>query len=450
MVNILPFRGLRFNSMKINDISKVIAPPYDIISPHQKQYLRQMHQYNIVHLTLPEENGVTDKYENAKRILAEWVDSGNLKFDESPCFYLFEEDFTEEGKQKSFTGLVGLLKVEEYGRGRVLRHEMTLSKPKEDRLNLLRSCRANFEFIYTIYNDHEEKITGILKQQKNKPPAIEADADYDSRLKFKFWQINDAGVISDITKFMDEKTLLIADGHHRYETSRLYREESLKNKNTGCSRSHSGFSDIICKDTPEDYVLALFVSSNQEDISIHPTHRVIKFSKMINPDDLLLRLEKYFDLQKIKPASAQIELAMKNAKAKGKKCFCFCPDSTQCYLAVLKIKLEQAYKDTDILKDAFDAEYEMLDVNILHKFVLSGIIPDNQPEEIKYLHTIDEVLELLDSVKTDSEFYAGFILNAPDINTVENLSLREKIMPQKSTYFYPKPCSGLVIYKFET
>ncbi|OQA22398.1 MAG: hypothetical protein BWY60_00254 [Actinobacteria bacterium ADurb.Bin346] len=171
---------------------------------------------------------------------------------------------------------------------------------------------------------------------------------------------------------------------------------------------------------------------------------------MINPDDLLLRLEKYFDLQKIKPASAQIELAMKNAKAKGKKCFCFCPDSAQCYLAVLKIKLEQAYKDTGILKDAFDAEYEMLDVNILHNFVLSGIIPDNQPEEIKYLHTIDEVLELLDSVKTDSEFYAGFILNAPDINTVENLSLREKIMPQKSTYFYPKPCSGLVIYKFET
>jgi len=451
MVNILPFRGLRFNQLKIKDISKVIAPPYDIISPQQKQVLAQSDPFNIVNLTLPEGNGNRNKYENAKHLLSEWINSGILEFDSSPCLYIFEESFMEEGMQKSFTGLIGLLKVEEYGKGKVLRHEKTLAKPKEDRLSLLRATRTNFEFIYTIYNDRENKIGSIIENRKKQSPIIEADANYDESLSFKFWQIKDSDAIANIAGLMDKKTLLIADGHHRYETSRLYREEYLNdnqdiNKTNGSRPSAGSAGGNI----PHDYILSLFVSTNQKDISIHPTHRVVKFKKQLNIDDFLERLQKHFTLEKIGNKSSNIEHFMQDASLQGKKCFCFCPDGSSCYFAVLKSSIENAYRQAGAIEEPFDEEFEMLDVNILHKFVLSVIISDNPAEEISFLHTIDEVLEMLGYEGQDSSYCAGFILNAPEISTVENLSLREKIMPQKSTYFYPKPCSGLVLYKFET
>jgi len=451
MVNILPFRGLRFNQLKIKDISKVIAPPYDIISPQQKQVLAQSDPFNIVNLTLPEGNGNRNKYENAKHLLSEWINSGILESDSSPCLYIFEESFMEEGMQKSFTGLIGLLKVEEYGKGKVLRHEKTLAKPKEDRLSLLRATRTNFEFIYTIYNDRENKIGSIIENRKKQSPIIEADANYDESLSFKFWQIKDSDAIANIAGLMDKKTLLIADGHHRYETSRLYREEYLNDNQdiskTNGSRPSAGSAG---GNIPHDYILSLFVSTNQKDISIHPTHRVVKFKKQLNIDDFLERLQKHFTLEKIGNKSSNIEHFMQDASLQGKKCFCFCPDGSSCYFAVLKSSIENAYRQAGAIEEPFDEEFEMLDVNILHKFVLSVIISDNPAEEISFLHTIDEVLEMLGYEGQDSSYCAGFILNAPEISTVENLSLREKIMPQKSTYFYPKPCSGLVLYKFET
>ncbi|GEM_PF-195203 len=451
MVNILPFRGLRFNQSKIKDISKVIAPPYDIISPQQKQVLAQSDPFNIVNLTLPEGNGSLDKYENAKQLLAEWINSGILEFDSSPCLYIFEENFVEEGTQKSFTGLVGLLKVEDYGKGKVLRHEKTLSKPKEDRLSLLRATRTNFEFIYTLYNDRENKISRIIEDRKKQSPVIEAAADYDDTLSFRFWQIKDSDAIADITGLMDKKTLLIADGHHRYETSRLYREEYLNdNRDTNKANGSRTSAGSAGSNIPHDYILSLFVSTSQKDISIHPTHRVVKFKNKLNIDDFLERLQKHFTLEKIAKESRNIEHFMKAASLQGKKCFCFCPDGSSCYFAVLKYGIENAYRQAGAPEEPFDEEFEMLDVNILHKFVLSVIIGDNPAEEIRFLHTIDEVLEMLGHGGQDSSYHAGFILNAPGISTVENLSLREKIMPQKSTYFYPKPCSGLVLYKFES
>ena len=451
MVNILPFRGLRFNQLKIKDISRVIAPPYDIISPQQKQVLVQSDPFNIVNLTLPEGTGSRDKYENAKHLLSEWINSGILEFDSSPCLYIFEENFMEEGIQKSFTGIVGILKVEDYGKGKVLRHEKTLSKPKEDRLSLLRTTRTNFEFIYTIYNDRENKIGNIINSQNKKSPIIEAAADYDNSLSFKFWQIKDSGAIANITGLMDKKTLLIADGHHRYETSRLYREEYLNdNRDTSKTNGSRPSAGSEGGNTPHDYILSLFVSTNQRDISIHPTHRVVKFKNKLNIDDFAARLQKHFTLEKIAKESRDIEHFMKAASLRGKKCFCFCPDDSNCYFATLKSSIENAYRHAGIHEEPFDEEFEMLDVNILHKFVLSFIIGDNPAEEISFLHTIDEVLEMLGHERQDSSYHAGFILNAPEISTVENLSLREKIMPQKSTYFYPKPCSGLVLYKFET
>ncbi len=422
MVDILPLNGLIYNPEKISKYSEVLAPPYDIISSSLKEYLIRHSPYNIIALTLPDETSNKNKYENAKAILTEWIKEEILKYDFKKCFYLFEETFMENGSQKSFKGFIGLLKVEEYGAGKVLRHEKTLSKPKEDRLALLKACRANLEFIYTIYNDSDEKISTTLNHGFKERCDISTSVSYDSSLHFRFWKISDEGMVEKIKDMMKSKTLLIADGHHRYETSRLYKEHK--------------------------YILALFVSGNQKDILIHPTHRAIKFNNAVKPEEIIKKIEKYFTVEEIKPDTACIKDKMLESFSMQKKSLCLYFKNKGCYFITLKADLKKLYKELNIVEEYFDTDYEYLDVNILHKLIIEVILADSAVKEINFVHSIEEVLELINKNDASYDFDAGFILNAPTIETVQKLSYADQIMPQKSTYFYPKPCSGLVIYKF--
>ena len=441
MVEILPFYGLGYNRAKIKDFSKIIAPPYDIISESQKEKLKNLNPLNIVRLILPDETGVVNKYQRAGQVLDCWLKDETLTFDDSESFYLFEESFMENGLKKSFTGFIGLLKIEEYGTGKVLRHEKTLSKPKEDRLNLLTACRTNFEFIYTVYNDDDGNISALLDKQKNKTAEIETSAFYDSSLGFKLWKICNMDLISALTVLMKPKSLLIADGHHRYETSRLYRETVLKN-NGKKSINEPGSK-------PEDFILALFVSTSQENISIHPTHRIIKFSKELTGSALVKMVGDYFEIENIECAEQVIDNLMSNSLESGKKSFCVCLEDKSCYSLTLKHDLKSLYESLSMLSGTFDMQFEYLDVNILHKFILLKLLGRYGQEDIKFVHTIKEVFETLNLYDKYTGQIAGFILNPPDIKTVEKLSVNGLVMPQKSTYFYPKPCSGLIMYKFD-
>jgi len=433
MVDILPLNGLIYNPIKISKYSEVLAPPYDIISSSLKEDLKKHNPYNIIALTLPDETSSKNKYENAKTILAEWIKEEILKYDFKKCFYLFEETFMENGSQKSFKGFIGLLKVEEYGAGKVLRHEKTLSKPKEDRLALLKACRANLEFIYTIYNDNDERISTTLNHCFKDRPDISTSVSYDSLLHFRFWKISNEDKVEKIKDMMKSKTLLIADGHHRYETSRLYKEHMAVG-NPG---------------NPEEYILALFVPGNQKDILIHPTHRAIKFKNVVRPEEIIKKIEKYFTVEEIKPDTTCIKDKMLESFSMQKKSLCLYFKNKDCYFITLKADLKRLYKELNIVKERFSTDYEYLDVNILHKLIIEIILAEFGVMEINFVHSIEEVLEIIDKNDVIYDFDAGFILNAPTIETVEKLSYAGQIMPQKSTYFYPKPCSGLVIYKFD-
>jgi uncharacterized protein (DUF1015 family) len=445
MVDILPFNGLRFDLHLTGELSKIIAPPYDIISPLQKQQLKDQSQYNIVNLTLPDDSKDKSRYENAKITLQDFIKKGILKVDPEKCLYILEESFVDgDGSLKSFTGFIGLLKIEDYGAGKVLRHEKTLSKPKEDRLNLLNACRTNFEFIYTIYNDSDAGVWDILDNEKKKEPLVSSDADYDPLLKFKLWKVSDKKTLSAIIKAMKSKTLLIADGHHRYETSRLYRE-SVPVKTLVYTGKTADQEDI----RPEDCILSLFVSANQNDISIHPTHRLIKFDRKISPEEMAEKICKYFTVEEIPAAIPDISEKMSSCLAADKKCICIVFDNQTCCFAVLKTNLKSVYNDLGINSEQFNEEFENLDVNILHKLLLSTLLKDHEIADIKFIHSVSEIIDSLDPKVQETGFDAGFILNAPSIQTVENLSDQGLIMPQKSTYFYPKPCSGLVMYEFD-
>ncbi len=414
MVDILPLKGLLYNQKKVEDLSKVISPPYDLIGPALEKKLKSVSPYNIANLILPQESGGMDKYRNASKILKTWIQDRILVLDSQPCFYLLEVLFKDRGSYKSIKGFIGLNKIEEYGKGKVLRHENTLPKPKQDRLSLLQHTQTNFGLIYTIYRDNTDLVAKLTEEQK---PVVEVQPFYDPNLMFRVWRVSEEEPMACISNLMAPKTILIADGHHRYETSRIYRQ---KMKQQGI--------------TAADYILTLFVNSNQKDISIHPTHRLLKLKENADFHDLLKKIEMYFAIEKIGDQQSDLAAVLEKEAEKNQKSFVLYFEKKQVYL----IRLKQGLTQVD--------QWNGLDVNILHHILIGKAIGQSNIEDISFTHEMDGVMK-----KTNqSRRHLGILLNAPGINQVEKLSEQGQLMPQKSTYFYPKPCTGLVMYQLDS
>lgn len=463
MVEIYPFKAMRFENDDTDSISKSVSPPYDIISPELKQYLKKINNNNIVNLILPDEENDLNRYESAKKKLNDWIKSNILTFDDKECFYIFEESFMENGKWKSFNAFIGLNKIEEYESKKVLRHEYTLSKPKEDRLNLIREAKTNFGLIYTLYDDKEKKIQDILDECMTcSKPLYDFIPDYDTNLKFKIWKIDDDAKINSIIKLMEERNILIADGHHRYETSRIFMHEVKSLREQNIIKPKKTMIDSINREIfPEDVVLTLFVNFNQKNIKILPTHRMIRFKNFTNFNDISKRLEKYFNINNYSDAFGKkpseelrsdntgkinllknIKTSMDSSKKRNICSFCFMFANNSIIFADLNKKISDIYGD--LKKD--DEVFENLDVRILHRLIIEDLLSDLIIDRIDYTHSLDE---LANKIHPNENYDLGIILNAPDISVVEFLSSVGKIMPQKSTYFYPKPCSGLLMYKMD-
>jgi uncharacterized protein (DUF1015 family) len=430
MVDLHPFHGFTFNTSKIDDLSSVISPPYDVISNELKENLKKFNAHNIVNLILPDASGPLNKYENASHLLNKWVDENILVKEKRKNLYIFEEQYIQDNQLKSIIGIIGLIKIEDYESKILLRHEKTLSKPREDRLELLRNCRTNFGLIYTLFDDDKRLIDTCINENIINPPDVSLKPLYDKNLSFNIWNISDEIEIANISKYMLDKHVLIADGHHRYETSRLYMHEKAS-------------SD---PDAPEKYVLVLLMDINQEHINLMPTHRLIKFKKQIDSDRVKELLKNDFEIIYAEKSDCldldMLHTLMLEEQKKGKKSFMICTRDNEIFIARLKKDIAEIY-NTD---NRIDYLYENLDINILHKFILEDILKDHEILEISFTH---EDMQVLEKVRKGSDFDMGVIVNAPDKNDLMTLSLNGKLMPQKSTYFYPKPCTGLLMYRFD-
>ena len=431
MVDILPFNGLIYNKNKIGNISEVISPPYDVVSAALKKKLYNVHPNNIINLILPKGRG-GEKYIRAKKILTYWINKNILKFDNDRCFYIIEESFHLGGKIKKIMGFIGLTRLESYSKLRIIPHEQTSFKIKEDRLKLLSNCRANFGLVYTLYNDSQNKILDILKDTLQKNPFIDTPAGYDSTLEFKLWKITDMEDVKKIINIMKDKKLIIADGHHRYETSLAYRDKYNKlNRKKG--KNLPG---------PEDFILTLYVESSQNDLLIFPTYRTIKFKNYPGLEKVLVKLDDIFDIEAdtLKPASYLNKRLLKS-KSRGLKSFFLYGENKKLYFITLK----PSSADIRIYTRPINGEYLNTDINILHKFLMDKITALYKIEKIDYTHSIDNVIENIDSKKFD----IGVLLNTLTVKELEKFCVSGYLMPEKSTYFYPKPCTGLVMYKFD-
>jgi uncharacterized protein (DUF1015 family) len=432
MVEILPLSGLFYNKDKIKSFSSVISPPYDVIPKLFKKRLYGLDPYNVINLILPR-GRVSEKYKNAQKILQKWTDDKILIFDDMKCFYAFKENFSADDKRKNITGFVGLTKIEPYNSLNIIPHEKTQSKPKKDRLNLLKSCRTNFGFVYTLYKDPQKGIMEILAKAMQKKPFIKVAAGYDPSLSFKIWRISQMQYIKKLIEIMKDKRLIIADGHHRYETSLIY-----KQKNAGSIINEDGKNT----ERPQDYILTLYIESSSKDIFVHPNHRLIKFKNPPGIENIIKKIKKDFNIEAVTSDSpGYIKKRLLESKSKGIKSFFIYSRPEKLYFLTLRSR--QVLTGSNLKNK--DIEYLNIDINILKKLLVERLNRHFEIKKISYTHYIRNAINKIDNKKFD----LGIFLNALTVKEIEKISFNGNILPDKSTYFYPKPCTGLIMYKFD-
>ncbi|GJQ49281.1 hypothetical protein KsCSTR_39260 [Candidatus Kuenenia stuttgartiensis] len=434
MVIIKPFRGLRYNHDIIKDCSAVMTPPYDVISPAEQERYYRNHPNNMIRLDLgkefPEDTEADNRYTRASEFLEEWMKAGILKQEDAPAIYIYDQEFSYGGKHFIRRGFIALVRLEPFDTGSIYPHEQTLPGPKADRLKLMQSCKANLSSIFALFPDEDNAADNYLHSITTTKPEI--DFVDDSGVTNKLWVIREKKTIDKLIEIMKGKALFIADGHHRYETSLVYKEQKHK-ENGGQNR-----------ELPSDYVMMVCVSMNNPGLQIFPFHRVVRQIKDFNPDHVLHRLKEFFEIEYMENSGGIDAIMRKLNSDSAPHCFVMYAGQGDRY-SLLRLN------DKRILEKVFandHPEWKHLDAGILHSIVLKRILGINSDEAglkdfIKYVKNETEAVSLVQS----GAFQAAFILRPTLIEQVREIALAHKVMPPKSTYFYPKLITGVVINK---
>lgn len=411
MAEIRPIRALKYTE-KAGPLSLNVCPPYDIISDAEREELIKGSPYNLVRLEKPEGE---DKYLAASSLLESWLENGILERDKEEGIYVYGEDFEVKGVRYSLKGIICLCKLYPFSEGVVLPHENTLSGAKADRFELMKTTLCNFSSIYGLYVDEENAVTSIVQRTAAKAPE-QCFTDNEG-VTHSLWLIDDANDISAVVRAMAPKQIFIADGHHRYETAVKFRDYLAERGECAANR---------------DYVLMTLVDMDNEGLVIFPTHRLIH-SMQVDKAELLKKLEGEFDIEEYDDVS-RAEAVL--AKYTDRKAYALYTGGEGFTLLVFKGPLP-AVEDGGLCA---------LDVSVLHNRILErclGIDKENMAAQRNLKYTRD-IAEAVESVKNGNSS-AAFILNATKVGEIKSVSLAGGKMPQKSTYFYPKLKTGLVM-----
>ena len=287
MAEIIPFRGVLYDPAKVGDLTRVMAPPYDVIPPKKQDALYERHPNNIIRLilgkTAPEDRDGNDRYSRAATDFQKWLGEGVLAQDERPAIYYYYQAYTEkDGSTQTRKGFIALSKLQDFGKG-IHPHERTLSGPKADRLKLMQACDANFSSIFSLYSDPALTVNKALDAAiAGREPDI--DVLDDDGIVNKVWRVDDPKVLSAVAASMDDKALFIADGHHRYETALNYRNMQREKK-----PDYTGSE-------PFNYVMMYFSNMDDEGMTIWPTHRVVHSLKGFDADGFVAKCAEHFDI----------------------------------------------------------------------------------------------------------------------------------------------------------
>lgn len=427
MTKIKAFKALVYNQEKIGDFKQVVCPPYDIISPSAQETFHQRSLYNFIHILLAKDSPLDDKYHRAGVIFREWLKDNILIQDERPCVYFYSQQYVIRGEKKTRLGFISLLRLGDENGSAVFGHENTHSAAKLDRFKLIGQVQANLSPIFIIFLDKKRIIQRIFQKYIPSQKAFIEVID-DEKTVHKLWRVDDPVTLKAIESSSNDENMFIADGHHRYEVSCAYRDlmrEKLGDQWTG--------------EEDFNYCLAYFTNTDSRGLSILPIHRLLKLDARLDMHDFIARAKEYFDIDQVKDRAR----------------FFFLMEKAGCTEHLIGLYKDKKYyllrlKNVKILDKLITdkpKEYRTLDATILNYLVLKNILKldlNNLPN-IKYSPHAAEFMEEVDN----NPLNIAFFLNPVKIEQIINLALGDNKMPPKSTYFYPKVLSGLVVNKLE-
>ncbi len=443
MARIYPFRALRYNPSMVR-VEEVVTQPYDKITPAMQQAYYQRSLYNLVRiiLGLPElfdDPGNNDVYTRAARDFADWRRMGVLAQEKDPCIFAYSQRFTVpggDGEVHERRAFIGLGEVCDYNAQVVFRHEQTLSKPKSDRLNLLRATRAHFGQIFMLYSDPALTAEKILFSGTSAP---EIEVTDELGVTHRVWKVSDMSTINILLGAMEDKKLIIADGHHRYETALAYSKEHAPDSVTRTERNLANTTPQPAY--PEAAVMMTFVNMDSTGITILPTHRVVFGLKDFSPDRFLDKAREFFDVQLVR-ADDSVELSKLLARQPG-----------TAFVAVTKLGYHLLTAKPETVAQALATLPERqrrLDLTQLHSLVLEqllGITPEaiREQRNLRYVREAGEATEQVWRGEAD----VAFLTNPITLAQLREVAFAGDVMPQKSTDFYPKLLSGLTVYALD-
>lgn len=427
MTKIKAFKAVIYNSEKVGDLKQVVCPPYDVISPSAQDMLHERSLYNFIHILLAKDAPDDDKYRRAATIFRDWLKNKVFIQDDRPAIYFYSQQYVVRGEKKTRLGFISLLRLPDENNSSTFGHENTHTEAKVDRSKLIKRVKANLSPIFIVFLDKKRIIQRIFqKYVPSLKPFIEVTDD--EKTVHKLWRLDNPDTIKIIESSTDSENMFIADGHHRYEVSCNYRNlmrQKLKEKFTG--------------EEDFNYCLSYFTNTDPRGLSILPIHRLLKLDNKLDLSDFILKAKEYFDVDQVK----------------DKACFFFLMEKAGCTEHLIGMYKDKKYfllrlKNVRILDKLIadkPKEYRALDVAILNYLVLKNILKldlDSLPH-IKYSPDAEEFLKEADN----DPLRIAFFLNPVKIEQIINVALGGNKMPPKSTYFYPKVLSGLVINKFE-
>jgi len=438
MTNIQPFRAFRYDTEKVSS-AQVVTQPYDKITPQMQDRYYAASPHNLVRIILGRrensDSGENNVYSRAASHFRDWRQQGILRQDSQPSLYAYSQRFTPPGSNSALErrGFIALGRIEDYSAGVVYRHEQTLAKPKADRLDLLRATRAHFGQIFMLYEDSGQ-IESLLATSAE--PAIAVTDEYN--VLHRVWPVSDQRLIHSVQTAMNDKKLIIADGHHRYETALTYRNE----RRVAASSPPSQLGTA-----PYDFVMMTFVNMNSPALVILPTHRVVHSLPSFSEETFRNAARSFFDVEDVNPS---LDAAHSAAMLR---------ESGRAGTSILAVAANRAFllhhPNPNCAAQAFTGlslRQQNLDVVQLHKCLLEKVL--NLSEESIHnqqnLSYVRDAAEALSQVRgPDARANIAFLMNPCRMSQVRDVAFAGEVMPQKSTDFYPKLLSGLTIYALD-
>jgi len=433
MMEVSPFRGICYNQRIVGDLARVLCPPYDVITSEQQKLYYEENSYNAIRLEFPAESLETtgDIYQRAAITFQQWLKHGVLQLDSVSSFYLHDHRFEYSGEKKVRRGLIARVKLEPWGSG-IYPHEETFPKAKGDRLQLMRSCRANFSPLLSLYHDSERKIASMLSEASRAKPMIETSVlslstgggQDEGREAHTLRAITEPKIKRELRQFLSSQPLYIADGHHRYETALTYQQERAQEQADSCKPSGDGFQ----------YVMMELVDFSDPGLVILPLHRLVRNIVPSILTQLGDQLRNFFVLESVP------------LKAGSPDALGLPADSCLGILGLQPGSLVILKRRQDISLEAMmpgnrSQAYREFDVSILNHIILDKVL--SGAKDLDVAHTVD-LKEASQQIK-EGKYQLAFLLNPPQPEMVKAVADAQDRMPSKSTYFYPKLPAGLII-----